>query len=293
MKNIMKLLLISIFLLPVTIYQLPVTSAYAEIPRLINYQGKLTDSTDKPLTDGVYKITFRLYETEGGGSAIWTEVHDPKVGTGVTIQKGIFNTLLGGVTALNLAFDKPYWLSIQVGSDAEMAPRQRIASSAYALRANVADNADTVDGFHASQTPAANQILALDSNAKLPAVDGSQLTNIPLPKIYMVSGTDVLTDSTISSRVTLTASNVAGQKAYITFMGDTHTYNNQVNVSIQVDGVTKATSAVRASDHGDHYSICTQWVESPSAGSHTYRVTSSGGFGSWNGYTWSLVVLII
>ena len=201
--------------------------------------------------------------------------------------------MLGGVQTLNLAFDKPYYLGIQVGSDTEMTPRQRLASSAYAIRANVADNADVLDGFHASQTPAANQIPVLDANAKLPPVDGSQLTNIPLPKVYMVSGTDALNDSTISSRVALTASNSAGQKAYITFMGDTHTYNNQVNVSIQVDGVTKATTTVRASDHGDHYMICAQWVEIPSAGTHTYRITSSGGFSNWSGNTWSLVVTII
>jgi len=39
-------------------------------------------------------------------------------------------------------------------------------------------NADMVDGFNASQTPGADEIPVLDGTGKLPAIDGSKLTNI-------------------------------------------------------------------------------------------------------------------
>lgn len=100
---------------------------YAAVPHLINYQGKLTNSQGQPIT-GAVNVTFRIYDQESGGSPLWTETY-----TGLTIDKGIFNVMLGGVTALNLAFDKQYYLGIQVGSDTEMIPRQRLASSGYAV----------------------------------------------------------------------------------------------------------------------------------------------------------------
>lgn len=128
-KAITTILFLFILLLPFTNYQLLITDAYAAIPRLINYQGKLTNAQGQPIT-GTINITFKIYDVESCGAPLWTEPY-----TGLTIDKGIFNVMLGGQTALNLAFDKPYYLGIQVGSDTEMTPRQRLASSAYAFTA--------------------------------------------------------------------------------------------------------------------------------------------------------------
>ena len=100
--------------------------SFADIPHLINYQGKLTDTTGKPVTDGTYSVTFRIYDAESAGSLLWEETQS------VSIQKGIFSVMLGGVIALNLSFSKPYWLELKVGNEV-MSPRQRMASAAYAL----------------------------------------------------------------------------------------------------------------------------------------------------------------
>ena len=116
-------------------------AVFAAIPRLINYQGRLTDSSDTPL-EGSQDITFRIYDAQSGGNLLWEETQS------VLIQKGVFSIFLGGTTDLNLAFDKPYWLAIKVGSDSEMVPRQQIASSGYAIRSEAADsavNAQTAD----------------------------------------------------------------------------------------------------------------------------------------------------
>lgn len=137
------------------------TVSHAAIPHLINYQGKLTDSAGKPL-EGSQSIAFRIYDAESGGSLLWQETQ------AITTQKGIFSCLLGGVTALNLPFDKPYFLGIQVGSDPEMAPRQRLASSAYAF---AADNTNNVSGVVAVGNGGTGQTTA---NAALNALLPSQ-----------------------------------------------------------------------------------------------------------------------
>lgn len=116
--------------------------SYAEIPRIINYQGKLTDTDGKPVSDGAYSVTFRIYDQGAGGSPLWYETQS------LTTQKGIFSTQIGATKDLNLSFDKPYYLGIQVGSDAEMTPRQPFSSSAYAFES--AHAAEATEAAHAA-----------------------------------------------------------------------------------------------------------------------------------------------
>jgi len=168
--------LIRLFVLLVLLWTIDcgLSTAYADTPRLLNYQGRLTDKSGRPLT-GSYEVTFKIYDAENAGTLKWEETHPS-----VVIEKGVFSVLLGSVKNLDLAFDQQYYLEIQVGDDA-MSPRQKIASAAYAIKAESAeqaDNADTVGNVGVSVTPQANKLLPLDANAKLPAVDGSQLTNL-------------------------------------------------------------------------------------------------------------------
>jgi hypothetical protein len=139
MRRLNKIILLAIFLLWTVVYGLSNTEA--AVPHLINYQGRLTDSSGNPL-NGSYNITFRIYDAETAGTLLWQEQH-----TGVVIQKGIFSILLGSVTALNLPFDTQYYLAIQVGSDPEMSPRQRITSAGYAIRAERAEGVNGITNF--------------------------------------------------------------------------------------------------------------------------------------------------
>ena len=116
-----------VFLLSSLVY-LPSSVVYANVPHLLNYQGRLTDSSGTPL-NGTYALTFRIYDAESAGNLLWEETQ-----SWVVIQKGIFSILLGSVTNLNLPFDKPYFLEIKVGNEV-MSPRQAITSSGYAIRA--------------------------------------------------------------------------------------------------------------------------------------------------------------
>ena len=129
-------------LVTVVVWSLITWPAIAQVPQLIRYQGTLVDSNNVPL-EGTYNLTFRLYGAATGGTALWTETQ-----TAVAISRGVFNVLLGQVAPLTLTFDKDYWLSAQVGTDAEMSPRQRLTSVPYAYRADVADRVqDQPPGF--------------------------------------------------------------------------------------------------------------------------------------------------
>ena len=109
----------------------------AEVPHLIRYQGQAVDSQGVPL-QGPYHLTFRLYDADTGGTVVWQEIQ-----ANVPITKGHFSILLGQVTALNVDWSKPCWLSTQIGSDPELLPRQRITSVPFALRAAVAEQGET------------------------------------------------------------------------------------------------------------------------------------------------------
>jgi hypothetical protein len=125
----------TIFLLAaVMIYCSSTVNSFAQIPNTLNYQGLLTDAQGNPVTDGNQLLTFRIYENQSGGSAIWTEII-----SAVPTVNGVFNVILGKTTALNLPFDKPYWMGISIGGNNELAPRTELTSFAYAQRAKVAD----------------------------------------------------------------------------------------------------------------------------------------------------------
>lgn len=171
MKISTKIFLILFFIsaLHLTLY---ISPSYAAVPHLINYQGRLTDSGGKPL-DGLYNLTFRIYDSENAGTLLWEETHSSLI-----IQKGIFGVLLGSVTNLNLAFDKPYFLEIKVGNEV-MSPRQQITSAGYAIRAeNVeiaekikADSSDPTAGYLSEKVD--NSTIEVNAAHKLQIKDGS------------------------------------------------------------------------------------------------------------------------
>jgi hypothetical protein len=87
-------------------------------------------------------MTFKLYDVATGGAAVWTEIRPS-----VTLTNGNFNVVLGSSISfpIPLAFDVPYWLSVEINSDGEM-PRQPLTGSAYAFRALSLDGAATIAG---------------------------------------------------------------------------------------------------------------------------------------------------
>ncbi|MBM3288387.1 MAG: hypothetical protein FJY88_13735 [Candidatus Eisenbacteria bacterium] len=109
------------------------TTVSAQIPRTVSHQGLLTLPGGSAAPDGNYTMTFRIYNLEYGGTALWTEAQT------LALSGGVYNATLGSVTTLNLPFDVQYWLGVQLSGESEMAPRVRLTSAPYAYRAVVAE----------------------------------------------------------------------------------------------------------------------------------------------------------
>lgn len=108
-------------------------SAFAT-PNLLQYQGRLTDASGNP-SNGSFTIVFSIYAAASGGSALYTETI-----TGVTVTNGLFTVLIGNVTTIpvDLFEGATKFLGIKVGADAEMTPRQAVASVPFAIHSTFA-----------------------------------------------------------------------------------------------------------------------------------------------------------
>jgi hypothetical protein len=109
----------------------------------LNFQGILRDAAGKPLANGSYTMTFRLYTslTATATAAIWTEQQ-----TQVAVRDGRFSTTLGSVKPLLPGYfaTGTRFIGVQVANQQEMLPRQRLGSVPYAV------NADQLDGQDAT-----------------------------------------------------------------------------------------------------------------------------------------------
>lgn len=104
----------------------------ATLPRILNYQGVLTDDGRRAVSDGPYTMTFRIYTEAAGGAPIWSETQT------VTTLDGVFDVYLGEQTALDVPFDRGYWISAQVEGQPEMTPRTRLVAAPYSISSGTA-----------------------------------------------------------------------------------------------------------------------------------------------------------
>lgn len=114
---------------------------HAQISHLLRYQGTLVDSADIPL-EGPYHLTFRMYDAPTGGNLVW----GPESHISVPVTKGTFSVLLGSITTMGLLFDTDCYLSVEVNSDGEMSPRQRITPVANAIRSETSEDTEKLAG---------------------------------------------------------------------------------------------------------------------------------------------------
>jgi len=100
----------------------------AEIPRMINYQGKVTELDGDPIADGIYTMRFQIYNQLVGGSPLWDSGNQAVIVTG-----GIFSINLGGTgqPEIDLEFDEDYWLLVSIEGDIQ-SPRRKLGSVGYA-----------------------------------------------------------------------------------------------------------------------------------------------------------------
>lgn len=112
------------------------TPATGQIPRTISFQGVLADASGELVSDGIHRLTIRLYDASSAVSALYSETHD------ATVIRGVFNVIIGSQTPLppSIAFDRAYFIGVSVGEGPELLPRSPMTAVPYALRAAIAND---------------------------------------------------------------------------------------------------------------------------------------------------------
>ena len=131
------------------------STSMADIPKTIHFQGVLTDDQGELLT-GTHSVTFRIYDTESGGTSLWSEPVD------VDCENGLFSIILGSTAPIDIDFSQQYWLGVGVTGESEMSPRYKLTSVPYAfwsaasdssLVSSFSDSARVVGWAHISGMP--------------------------------------------------------------------------------------------------------------------------------------------
>jgi len=123
----------------------------ADIPQVISYQGKVTDSGGTPVPDGSYGMRFNIYDVATGGTSLWYSGV-----VSVQVAGGVFSVLLGESPqpAIDLPFDEDYWLNVWIDGDTQT-PRQRLCSNGYAYMASGLVPGTAISGSVTTGTSAA------------------------------------------------------------------------------------------------------------------------------------------
>lgn len=100
----------------------------AAVPALINYQGQLSDAGG-PMS-GSFPMSFAIYGAPTGGTPLWSESY-----ASVNVTAGVFNVLLGSVTALPIGSvftGQNLWIETTVAGNV-LSPRRPIVSTPYSV----------------------------------------------------------------------------------------------------------------------------------------------------------------
>ena len=125
-------------------FSLPALSA----PARINYQGRITDASGVPINGNTVSMTFYIYPSATGTTALWSETH-----TAVTVEQGLYSVELGKFNPLDASvFSGDAWLEVVVGTET-LTPRRQLTTVPYAFSAEtmagdnyVLTSGDTITG---------------------------------------------------------------------------------------------------------------------------------------------------
>lgn len=133
------------------------------VPTTLNYQGYLRDP-DGSLTNGVFKITAKIYSTAAEGSPLYTTVLEE-----VTVRDGLFNIVLGDAPPLpgSVFANAPLYIGISLNDLTELIPRQRLHAVPWAFQASTLVNNAVVSGFTSNGDVTINGSTALNGSATI------------------------------------------------------------------------------------------------------------------------------
>lgn len=157
-----------------------IMSAYAapNVTQVIGFQGRLLDSSKKPVADGYYNIQFKIYEggagnTPGntGGTLKWTETYiNDGISSGVYVKDGYMSAQLGSLTPFGNSVDwnqSNLWLSMNIAgssagctafgeglcvADGEMLPMKRITATPFSINSALVGGKSVDELIHNGST---------------------------------------------------------------------------------------------------------------------------------------------
>jgi hypothetical protein len=253
------------------------SSTVLAVPRLINYQGMVTDSDAVPIT-GNLTMRFYLYDASTGGNQLW----NPPDGEtqSVSVTEGIYSVQLGSVVPLTeeVLSEGTVYLEVAIyNSDTSvwepLLPRQRISSVAYSLKAGDAEalnglNAEALDqsahltdtGNPHGVTPAqigAASIAALDLHKGKASAHHTKTTSFS-------ELTDQATDTQIPDTVTINYASRAGNADTVddlhansfSQVGHTHSgteITSKVGDADKLDGLDSTAFSTSGHNHDAAY----------------------------------------
>lgn len=225
----------------------------------IAYQGRLTDTAGVPLT-GAYNMSFRLYAAASGGAPLWEEQWTSS--NSVQISDGLFNVMLGSLTPIAqnvITGNSNVFLGITVGTDSEMIPRVQLGSVPFATQAL------TVPDFSVTTAK-----LATNSVTQVQSISGVTGDATSSPSFVDVPG----------RTVTLTTN---GGAVLAMFSGSHHPSAATVDGYwriIRDDSVVVAYNTHRFIRQDEWTTITLFGVDTPPAGTHTYKLQWRAGLGT-------------
>lgn len=122
-RSIQWSLLTSVFL--VVLFQ-----AACMLTPTFSHQGRLLDASGNPVPNGTYPIKYEIFQSETGGTAVYTETDN------IQVKDGLFTTSIGLSEPASridpTIFDRPTWLQVTFNGQV-LTPRQRLQGSPYAF----------------------------------------------------------------------------------------------------------------------------------------------------------------
>src|ERR1017187_10023233 len=115
----------------VCIILLSFTASAANVPQVINFQGRLTDSLNNPRTGNI-NFTFKVFDSLAAGNQLhtgnpWSESQT------IAVTNGVFNAEIGSVSPIPYAVftGTAVYLEITIGGET-LSPRETLVTSPFA-----------------------------------------------------------------------------------------------------------------------------------------------------------------